>query len=72
MDIVKPSEPRVALAASPAKLAAPDDVPNSIPNEALDLIDSPKIRTKLRLYAILLALYVCGSIPSQSHPYHVQ
>ena len=52
MDItsITASDPQVVLAKSSA---APDN-----PIESLDLIDSPKVRTKLRLYAILSALYV--------------
>lgn len=50
MDIITASEPQVVLA----------EVPPSKPIgiEPLDLIDSPKVRTTLRLYAILSALYV--------------
>ncbi|KAJ4424724.1 hypothetical protein N0V82_000652 [Gnomoniopsis sp. IMI 355080] len=57
------SDPITALTASPVKLAVDDDSPHSTaPIEPLDLdlTDSPKIRTKLRLYAILLALYVAS------------
>ncbi|TVY40523.1 MFS-type transporter [Lachnellula occidentalis] len=62
MDIITTSKPQVVHAGSSAKpLAA--EIPhndNPIPIEPLDLItsNSPKVRTKLRLYAILSALYL--------------
>lgn len=52
---------------SAAKLAVASHVPDALPPiEPLDFMEesSPKIRTKLRLYAILAALYV--ALPSSS------
>ncbi|TVY13606.1 MFS-type transporter [Lachnellula arida] len=59
MDIITASEPPVELTGPSAKpLAAEVPPDNTIPIEPLDLIESPKVRTKLRLYAILSALYL--------------
>ncbi|TVY91452.1 MFS-type transporter [Lachnellula willkommii] len=59
MDIITASEPQVELTGPSAKpLAAEVPPDNTIPIEPLDLIESPKVRTKLRLYAILSALYL--------------
>ena len=58
MDIITASEPPMVHAGFPAELPAAEVPPSDIPIEPLDLIESPKVRTKLRLYAILLALYV--------------
>lgn len=66
MDIVAASpEPSLVHDASTAKLAVASHVPDALPPlEPLEFMeeDNPKIRTKLRLYAILAALYV--ALPS--------
>lgn len=46
MDVTKAAEPPMA------------EIPSHIPITSLDLEESPKLRTKLRLYLILTALYV--------------
>lgn len=53
MDNITPHNPAVADTGPPAELP-----PNEHPIEPLDLIEEPKVRTKLRIYAILAALYV--------------
>ena len=58
MDTITASEPQVVLAGSSAELLAAEVPPSDNPIEPLNLIDNPKVRTKLRLYAILSALYV--------------
>lgn len=58
MDIITASEPPLVHAGFPAELPAAEVPPSDIPIEPLDLIESPKVRTKLRLYAILSALFV--------------
>lgn len=66
MDIVAASpEPPMIHDPPPAKLAVASHVPDAIPPiEPFDLLeDSPRIRTKLRLYAILAALYVAIFLP---------
>jgi hypothetical protein len=45
-------------AGSPLDTSAPEVSPSTIPIEPLDLIENPKVRTKLGLYSILSALYV--------------
>lgn len=49
---IKPTTPD---AGTPATAELP---PNEQTVEPLDLIEAPKVRTKLRIYAILVALYV--------------
>lgn len=49
---IKPTTPD---AGTPATAELP---PNEQAVEPLDLIEAPKVRTKLRIYAILVALYV--------------
>lgn len=46
-------KPAMADAGPPAELP-----PNESTIEPLDLLEEPKVRTKLRIYAILVALYV--------------
>jgi hypothetical protein len=53
MNITKTSEPPTVPAGLPADPPATD-----APIVPLDLEESPKVRTKLRLYTILSALYV--------------
>ena len=53
MDNITPLKPAMADAGPPAELP-----PNEHTIEPLDLIEEPKVRTKLRIYAILAALYV--------------
>lgn len=52
------------LAEPPAVGALPTNA--GIPAEPLDPVETPKVRTKLRLYAILSGLYVS----SPDHPGH--
>lgn len=58
MDIITAAEPPLVHAGLPAELPAAGIFPGNTPITSLDLTESPKVRTKLRLYAILLALYV--------------
>lgn len=59
MDIITASEPPNVHAEFSIELPDVEVSHNDIPTiEPLDLIESPKVRTKLRLYAILFALYV--------------
>lgn len=58
MDIITTAEPPLVHTGLPAELPAAGGSPSNAPITPLDLIDGPKVRTKLRLYAILLALYV--------------
>ena len=53
MDNITPLKPAMADAGPPAEPS-----PNEHTIEPLDLIEEPKVRTKLRIYAILAALYV--------------
>ena len=46
-------KPAVTDAGPPTELPA-----NEPPIEPLDLLEAPKVRTKLRIYSILVALYV--------------
>jgi hypothetical protein len=58
MDIIITTKPPSIYAGSP--IGSPDAkvLHNNNTATLLNLADSPKIRTKLQLYAILLALYV--------------
>jgi hypothetical protein len=58
LDIAKASEPPLVLPVLPAELPATTVPPSNIPITPLNLEESPKLRTKLRLYIILTALYV--------------
>jgi len=58
MDVITTAEPPLVHAGLPVELPAAVGSPSNNPITPLDLMDDPKIRTKLRLYAILLALYV--------------
>jgi len=58
MDTITTAEPPLVHAGLPAELPAAGVSPSNTLITPLDLIDGPKVRTKLRLYAILLALYV--------------
>ena len=53
MDNITALKPEVADAGNPAELS-----PNEPTIEPLDLVEHPKVRTKLRIYAILVSLYV--------------
>ena len=55
MDNIMPLKPATAEA-GPAAEPPPSEQEHTI--EPLDLIEEPKVRTKLRIYAILAALYV--------------
>lgn len=55
MDDITTIKPTAPDAETPAMAELP---PNEQPIEPLDLIEAPKVRTRLRIYAILLALYV--------------
>lgn len=58
MDIITTAEPPLVHTGLPAELPTAGVSPSNTPVTPLDLIDDPKVRTKLRLYAILLGLYV--------------
>ncbi|ORY65442.1 MFS multidrug transporter-like protein [Pseudomassariella vexata] len=58
MDITKVSEPPMVHTELPEELLATAVPPSDILIAPLDLEESPKIRTKLRLYIILTALYL--------------
>ncbi|KAF4629725.1 hypothetical protein G7Y89_g8421 [Cudoniella acicularis] len=58
MDIITTAEPPLVHAGLPAEPPAAGVSPSNTPITPLDLIEGPKVRTKLRLYAILLALYL--------------
>jgi EmrB/QacA subfamily drug resistance transporter len=58
LDITKASEPPLVHARLPVELPATTVPPSEKPIAPLDLEESPKLRTKLRLYIILTALYV--------------
>lgn len=58
MNIIAPAEPPLAHAELPPEISASGVSPSNDPITPLDLVDGPKVRTKLRLYSILLALYV--------------
>jgi hypothetical protein len=58
LDITPASEPPLVHAGLPAELPAATVPPSDKPIAPLDLEESPKLRTKLRLYIILTALYV--------------
>lgn len=63
MDNITPHKPAVADTGPPAELP-----PNERTIEPLDLIEEPKVRTKLRIYAILAALYVhCPILALSEH-----
>lgn len=53
VDNIKALKPAMADAGPPAELP-----PNEHTIEPLDLLEEPRVRTKLRIYAILVALYV--------------
>jgi hypothetical protein len=63
VDIIETSEPAVAQAGSPAELSTEEFSPRDIAIDPLDLIENPKVRTKLQLYAILSGLYVTKPAP---------
>jgi len=69
MDVMTAVEPPLVHAGLPAELPDGRVSPSNTPITPLDLIEGPKVRTKLRLYAILLALYVPDPSPvfSQYH-----
>lgn len=56
MNTISPdAKPSAGMLAEPPSVGVP---PSTIPAEPLELVEGPKVRTKLRLYAILSALYV--------------
>jgi hypothetical protein len=57
LDITKASEPPLAHAGLPAEPPVTTVAPSDIPIAPLDLEENPKLRTELRLYIILTALY---------------
>ncbi|KAL3418139.1 major facilitator superfamily transporter [Phlyctema vagabunda] len=59
MDTITTAEPPLAHAGLPA-----EGSPSNSPIVPLDIIDGPKVRTKLRLYAILSALYLALGVAS--------
>ena len=58
LDITKSSEPPLVHAGLPAELPTMTIPPSDIPIAPLDIEEGPKLRTKLRLFVILTALYV--------------
>ncbi|KAL6885757.1 major facilitator superfamily domain-containing protein [Trichoderma evansii] len=58
MDVITVSEPQAAVAVCLAEPFAAEVNFSENPVEPLNLIDRPKVRTALRLYAILSALYL--------------
>ncbi|KAI3325327.1 MFS general substrate transporter [Xylariaceae sp. AK1471] len=58
METTKSSKPLVVHAGIPAELPATTIPPSDSPSASLDLEEGPKIRTNLRLYSILTALYL--------------
>jgi hypothetical protein len=58
IDIITTAKPTSVNAESPIESPNMTVLENSNPSMLLNLADSPKVRTKLHLYAILLALYV--------------
>jgi hypothetical protein len=58
LEITKASEPPLVQDGLPAEPPATTVPPSDIPIAPLDLEGSPKLRTQLRLYIILTALYV--------------
>lgn len=58
MDAIIVSEPQTAVVLCLAEPFAAEVFSSENPIEPLNLIDRPKVRTALRLYAILSALYV--------------
>ncbi|KAH6880635.1 MFS multidrug transporter-like protein [Thelonectria olida] len=58
MDVITPSEAHKHQPQSPGEPPVPKAPPRGIPLEPLDPVESPRIRTKLRLYAILSGLYL--------------
>ncbi|KAK6604443.1 hypothetical protein QC760_004063 [Botrytis cinerea] len=58
MDINAPTDPSSAHVALPGEMSSSGIFTNDGPITPLDLVEGPKIRTKLRLYAILVALYL--------------
>lgn len=63
MNTITTAKPALINDGLPATQLAADGVPLSdTPITPLDLIEEPQIRTKLRLYAILSALYVLSCL----------
>ena len=61
----------VKPAAMPDAAPAPELPANDEPTlEPLDLVQEPKVRTKLRIYSILVALYVYQTLSSPSVSEH--
>jgi MFS family permease len=71
LDITKASEPPLVHGGHPAKLPATTIPPSDMPIAPLDLEESPKLRTKLRVYIILRALYVAYSSLILFSVYHL-
>lgn len=65
MDIT-PAEPPLLPPGVPVEHGVADVSPHATPGEPLNMAETPKVRTKLRLYAILCALYVSAPA-SHSH-----
>lgn len=65
-DDITTIKPTVPDAGTPATAELP---PNEQTIEPLDLIEAPKVRTKLRIYAILIALYIRTFIPVLVSPW---
>ncbi len=58
MDIITTAEPPLVYTGSPPEVPAAGVSLRNTPTMPLDIIEGSKGRTKLRLYAVLLALYV--------------
>ena len=63
MDTTKASEPPLLHDGLRAELPATTGPPSAVPIAPLDQEESPEVRTKLRLYLILTALYVTHPAP---------
>jgi hypothetical protein len=68
MDTISTTKPPLVHDGLPTALPAVGISPAHAPLTPLDLSDAPTVRTKLRLYAILLALYVTWHAFLQSIP----
>ena len=58
MEIAIAAEPALINAGIPAEFTAMETPRNDNPIQPLDMVENPKVRSKLRLWAILSALYV--------------
>lgn len=63
MDVTKVLEPPLLLDGLPPQVSTTTNPPDAVHIAPLDQEETPKVRTKLRLYLILTALYVSQSAP---------